>query len=151
MLLGLFQTTMKFNLMMSNKENCKILHLEGNNPRDQYMLGSTQLESSLPEKNLGIKTPSWTWVRNVPLLLRRLAVFLFALSKVLTASQERWSFPSSQHWWGSRWGTASSSELFSTRQTWTYWKESNKAPLWSLKDQSISSIRKDWESWDSSD
>ncbi|KAK4806764.1 hypothetical protein QYF61_005560 [Mycteria americana] len=32
----------------------KVLPLERNNPRHQYMLGATQLESSLAEKDLGV-------------------------------------------------------------------------------------------------
>ncbi|KAK4829139.1 hypothetical protein QYF61_002354 [Mycteria americana] len=41
------------NLMKFNKENWKVLHLGRKNPRHQYMLGATQLESSLAEKDLG--------------------------------------------------------------------------------------------------
>lgn len=37
----------------------KVLHLERNSPMNQYMLGVTQLENSLAEKDLGIMvTPS---------------------------------------------------------------------------------------------
>lgn len=39
---------MKFN------EKCKILHLGKNRPRHRYMLGTTQLNDSLVEKDLGI-------------------------------------------------------------------------------------------------
>ena len=42
------------NLMKFNKEKCKVLHLGRNNPTHQYMLGATQLESSLAEKDLGV-------------------------------------------------------------------------------------------------
>ncbi|KAK4824376.1 hypothetical protein QYF61_014036 [Mycteria americana] len=42
------------NLMKLNKEKCEVLHLGRNNPMHQYMLGATQLESSLAEKNLGV-------------------------------------------------------------------------------------------------
>ncbi|GAB0175844.1 mitochondrial enolase superfamily member 1 [Grus japonensis] len=42
------------NLMQLNKGNCKVLHLGKNNPRHQYMLGATQLESSLAEKDLEV-------------------------------------------------------------------------------------------------
>lgn len=41
------------NLMKFNKGKYKVLHLGRNNPMHQYMLGSTQLESSLIEKVLG--------------------------------------------------------------------------------------------------
>ncbi|KAK4806776.1 hypothetical protein QYF61_005572 [Mycteria americana] len=42
------------NLMQFNKGKGKVLPLERNNPRHQYMLGATQLESSLAEKDLGV-------------------------------------------------------------------------------------------------
>ena len=42
------------NLLKFNKGKCKVLHLGRNNPRDQYMLGATQMESGLTEKDLGI-------------------------------------------------------------------------------------------------
>ncbi|KAK4806877.1 hypothetical protein QYF61_012598 [Mycteria americana] len=42
------------NLMKFSKGKCQVLHLGRNNPRHQYMLGATQLESSLSEKDLGV-------------------------------------------------------------------------------------------------
>ncbi|GAB0188701.1 follistatin-related protein 5 [Grus japonensis] len=41
------------NLMKLNKEKCKVLHLGKSNPMHQYMLGATQVEGTLAEKNLG--------------------------------------------------------------------------------------------------
>ncbi|KAK4825365.1 hypothetical protein QYF61_026884 [Mycteria americana] len=41
------------NLMKFNKE-CKVLHLGKNNPIHQCILGATQLESSMAEKDLGV-------------------------------------------------------------------------------------------------
>jgi len=42
------------NLMKFNKEKCKVLHLQRNNPRHQDMLGAAQLGSSSAEKALGV-------------------------------------------------------------------------------------------------
>ncbi|GAB0208210.1 F-BAR domain only protein 2-like [Grus japonensis] len=42
------------NLMKFNKGKCEVPHLGRNNPRHQYMLGATQLESSFAEKALGV-------------------------------------------------------------------------------------------------
>jgi len=47
---------LKFHFQF-NKGNCKVLHLGRNNPRHQYVLGATQLESSLAEKDGGSR---WT-------------------------------------------------------------------------------------------
>ncbi|KAK4818537.1 hypothetical protein QYF61_014480 [Mycteria americana] len=42
------------NLMKFNKGNCKVLHLERNNPRHQYKLRANWLESRSVEKDLGV-------------------------------------------------------------------------------------------------
>ena len=42
------------NLMRFNERTCKVLYLERNNPMHQYMLGTTWLESSLSDKDLGV-------------------------------------------------------------------------------------------------
>lgn len=44
--------------MKFNKGKCKVLHLWRSNPRRQYMLGVTQLENSLAEKDLGVLVDS---------------------------------------------------------------------------------------------
>jgi len=40
--------------MKFNREKCKVLHVGRNNPRNQYVLRATQLESNLAETALGI-------------------------------------------------------------------------------------------------
>ena len=45
------------NLMKFSKERCKVLHLGNNNLLYWCMLGATQLESSLAEKDLGVLGP----------------------------------------------------------------------------------------------
>ncbi|KAK4828616.1 hypothetical protein QYF61_000068 [Mycteria americana] len=42
------------NLVQFNKEKYKVLHRGKNNPMHQYMVGATQLGSSLAEKDLGV-------------------------------------------------------------------------------------------------
>jgi len=42
------------NIMQINKGKTKILDQQRNNLRQQYILGTTQLESSFPEKVLGV-------------------------------------------------------------------------------------------------
>ena len=42
------------NLMKFSKKKCTVLHLGRNNPVQQYMLGTTQLESSLEGKDLEV-------------------------------------------------------------------------------------------------
>lgn len=41
------------DLTKHNKGKCEVLHLEKNNPMHQYMLGTSWLERSLAEKDLG--------------------------------------------------------------------------------------------------
>lgn len=40
--------------MEFSKEKCEVLHLRRNNPRYQFLLEATQLESRLAEKDLGV-------------------------------------------------------------------------------------------------
>ncbi|GAB0176081.1 mitochondrial enolase superfamily member 1 [Grus japonensis] len=42
------------NLMQLNKGQCNVPQLRRNNPRHQYLLGATHLESSFAEKDLGV-------------------------------------------------------------------------------------------------
>lgn len=41
--------------------------------------------------------------------------------RALPAGWGRWSFPSTQHWWGHTWSSEASSGLPSTRDVWIYW------------------------------
>ena len=68
-----------------------------------------------------------------------------ALDKVLPAVQRRWSVPSAEHWWGYTCSTVSSSELLSTKEMWTYWREPNKGPRRLLRDWTISPMREGWD------
>lgn len=72
-------------------ENRKVLHLERSNSSHQGMLGATQLKRSFSGKDLGILVDTKLNMSQqyVPLPLKRLAVFLAVLGKVLPAGQER--------------------------------------------------------------
>jgi len=77
-------------------------------------------------------------------LLRRLVAFLAAFDKVSPAGQERWSFSCTQHWWGHT-SRAVSCSGPPVQERCAWWNESNIG-LSRLKDWSISSRRRGWES-----
>lgn len=57
---------------------------------------------------------------------------LLVAGEVIAASWEKLLFPSPWHLWGCIWSAESSFGLPSTRQTWTYWRESSVgSPSWS--------------------
>lgn len=86
----------------------------------------------------------------MPLLLRRSIVFLTAGGKASPSGRERWSFPSTHDCWVNIWSTVFIPKLISTREMWTYWKESSEVlPRWSAN-WSTSPVGKVWESWDCS-
>jgi len=51
-------------------------------------------------------------------------------------------------WWGSTWSTGSSYGLPSARETWTFWRESNRRPPRWQRAWSTSPMWRGWESWD---
>lgn len=65
-------------------------------------------------------------VSNVPLPLRKLAVFLTALGKILPAAKGKWCFHSIQHWWSCTWSPVW--DLPCTRWKWTCWKRTDIGP-----------------------
>lgn len=67
----------------------------------------------------------------MPLLWRRLTIFRATLDKTLAADWGRWFFPSAQHWPAH---TEPYSGLPSTKETWSYRKQSNVGPpRWSME------------------
>lgn len=58
--------------------------------------------------------------------------------------------PSLWHWWCHTQSTISSSGLHSTRQAWTYWKESIKGPLRQFRNRVMCHVREVWTSCDCS-
>ena len=136
------------NLMKFNKE-CKVLHLGKN--MHSYILRTTQLESSLTEKDLGVLVNTrLNMASNVPLLQKKWMASWAALGGMLPAGQGRSSFPSTQNWWGHTWSTVSSAGHHSRRETWTYWIESNRGPQGWFRDWNTSHTRQGWETWDHS-
>lgn len=57
--------------------------------------------------------------------------FSYCCTVLLPAKQDKWPFPSAQHWWGHTWSAVSSSRLPCVRETWTYWRESSGQLPWS--------------------
>ena len=70
--------------MKFNKEKCKILPLRRNNPRHRYMLGATQLEGSLADKDMGVLV-----VTKLNKSQQHALVSWAALDKALPAGQGR--------------------------------------------------------------
>jgi len=61
--------------------------------------GGNQVEIALQKRTqVSWWAPSWTWARSMPLLIRNLTVSWTTLAKALPPGQEKWSFPSTQHW-----------------------------------------------------
>ena len=121
---------------------CKVLHLGRNNFIHQY-------GGHPPGKQLGRKGPGGSGGPQAehepaicPYLQSRQTESWAALGKVLPACQS----PLLIH----TWSTASSSGLPSTREAWTYWRESNEGPQWWWRDWRTSHKRKGWERWDCS-
>lgn len=81
--------------------------------------------------------PRWTCASDVPLTQRRLVVLLSKLGEVSPEGQERWFFPSVQHWWGCTWFTGSSSK-FPRRETWAWCRQSSEGLPRSWRNWSIS-------------
>lgn len=81
-----------------DKEKCRALHLGRNNPRlTSTCWGIRNLKAALQIRTYEIWwTLSWTWINNVPLMLR-LKKFLAEVSKVSSADHKRWVFSSAQH------------------------------------------------------
>jgi len=95
------------NLVKFNKGKCKVLQLQRNNPRHQYVLGPTQMESRFAEKNLGVFADTR--------LIMSQQCALVVLGEMLPAGSEGWSFLATQHWWDHTWGTVTSSGLTDMR------------------------------------
>ncbi|GAB0186673.1 laminin subunit alpha-2 [Grus japonensis] len=77
------------NLMKFNKEKCKVLHLGRNNPRHHHMLGPTQLESSLVEKDPGVLVDTWLNMSQQCALVAKLANDILGCIRQSIANRSR--------------------------------------------------------------
>lgn len=75
--------------MKFNKEICKVLHPEMNNPKYQYRLRPTGWKAALQERPWGSRwTTSWLWASKVTLQQRR-PISRAALGKAAPSSKSR--------------------------------------------------------------
>lgn len=70
-------------------------HLGRNNPSQQHMLWTDQLNSSSAEKDVGVLVENWTWASNASLQQKSPA----SSGITLLRGQGRWFFPSTLLWW----------------------------------------------------
>jgi len=112
-----------------NKGKCKVLHLGRNNPTHQYRLGATQLESSLAEKNLGIVVDTrLKRTQQCGLAAKKANGILSSIRQSIDSRFRKVIPPFHSAQGGHTWSSVSSSGLLSTREAWTYCRESNKGP-----------------------
>lgn len=128
-------------VMKFNKEKHRVLHLWENDLRHQDMLGATKKESKSAEMNLSILVDIKLNVNNKCELAgkqkqktkqtkpnKNLNHPGAALSEIMAADWGRCSFLSVQHCWDHTGRIVSSSGFCSTRDTRSFWKESNTGP-----------------------
>lgn len=112
--------------MELNKGKCQGNWTIGNNPRHQYTLVTSWLESSSAEKDLGVLVDSKTTMRcNVPSWQRKPTTSLHE-QKHCQRVKGGDLCPTAQPWWDHIWSTVSSAGLLSRRETWTCWRDSMK-------------------------
>lgn len=73
---------------------------------------------------------------------------LSCISKVSSAGQERWTFLSTQHWWGCIWSTRFSSMSGSLRYWRAQWRKPNIGPPRCWRIWSTSLVVRRWENWE---
>lgn len=88
-------TNAGWNLVKSNKQKYKLLHVGMNN---QYMFGIMQLESSLAEKHLGVLVDSiWNMSQQCAFVAKTTNNILGCIKKS-AACRLKEVIPSTQHW-----------------------------------------------------
>ncbi|GAB0199636.1 mitochondrial enolase superfamily member 1 [Grus japonensis] len=84
------------NLMRFNKETCEVLPLGRNRPWHQHVLGATQLESSLAEKDLGVLVDTRLNMSQQCVLAAKAANGVLGCIRQSTASGSRGGDPSGE-------------------------------------------------------
>lgn len=108
--------------------------------------GPARCKAALQERTLeSWWTPSSAWTSTPPPPQRYLMVFLATSGKVWPAGQERWSLPSTEHWWDHTWRIVSSTVLEPPAQE--RHRHTGKSPRWLREDLSYEEWLRSDKNW----
>ncbi|GAB0204113.1 mitochondrial enolase superfamily member 1 [Grus japonensis] len=116
------------NLMKFNKDKCKVLHLGKHNPGVKHRLGSTWLESSSVERDLGVPVDSKLKVsEQCALVAKKANRMLDCINKGITSRDKSLSH-STQRLSGHTWNTVFCFGPRYAKKMWTGWRGSRGGP-----------------------
>ncbi|GAB0205950.1 mitochondrial enolase superfamily member 1 [Grus japonensis] len=116
------------NLMKFNKDKCKVLHLGKHNPGVQHRLGSTWLESSSVERDLGVLVDKQlNMSEQCAAAAKKANRMLGCINKGITSRDKSLSH-STQCLSGLTWNTVFSFGPHYAKKMWTGWRGSREGP-----------------------